>query len=189
MRLKLLLTGCVFLAAACGEANKVADTPPAPPPPPFNSDIDVDEVMVHVMDPQARAFWAGWGEVYDDKGVHDVSAKTEEQWKRVEDGAAAVVLATNTLMLPAYQRKPEADWMKLAKDVADLAMEGKMAAEAQDVSKMESIGGKLDVACDACHAAFRPVGEQLPDGGKAAPAKVEPPSNEPPVKIIDPPKK
>jgi hypothetical protein len=111
--------------------------------------------MVHVMDPAARAFWKGWGEVYDSDGLHDVSARTGEEWKRVEDGAATVVLATNTLMLPAYLRKPEDEWNRWAKEVADLAMKGKQAAEMQDKAAIEEIGGKLDTACDSCHEAFR----------------------------------
>jgi hypothetical protein len=122
---------------------------------PYNAQIDVLETMVHVMDPQARQFWAGWGYVADEKGVHDVSAKTEEDWKKVEDGAAAVVLVTNTLMLPAYQREPQADWIKWAKQTGDLAMEGKQAAERKDVAAIEEIGGRLDTSCDSCHEAFR----------------------------------
>jgi hypothetical protein len=78
----------------------------------------------------------------------------------VEDGATGVVMAANTLMLPAYQRKPEDQWLKLARDVADLAMQGRDGADKQDKAAMEVIGGKLDVACDACHKAFRPVAEE-----------------------------
>ena len=144
------------LAACSGQtpAPEAAATPQATAP--YNSQIDVLEVMVHVMDPRARQFWAGWGYVADETGVRDVSAKTEEDWKSVEDGAAAVVLATNTLMLPAYQREPQADWIKWARLTADIAMEGKKAAELKDVAAIEEIGGRLDVACDGCHEAFRP---------------------------------
>lgn len=157
MRLTALFSSCALLAVACSKSTDAAEAPAAPALPalPYNSDIDVDEVMVHVMDPAARAFWKGWGEVYDAKGLHDVSASNDDEWKKVEDGAAMVVLATNTLMLPSYQRKPEADWTKWAKDVADLAIKGKEAAELQDKAAIEEIGGKLDVACDGCHNAFR----------------------------------
>lgn len=154
MRLTAVLTGCVLSAIACSPQAERADAP-ASPAPPFNAEIDVEEVMVHAMDPAARAFWAGWGEVYDNAGSHDVSAQTLDEWKKVEDGAAMVVLTTNTLMLPEFQRKPETEWVRWAKEVADLAMQGKQAAEAQDTSAVELIGGKLDQACDACHSAFR----------------------------------
>lgn len=155
MTWRIFLLGCVALAACSEQApgpdaakSTQADTA-------YNSDIDTLEVMVHAMDPSARAFWAGWGEVYDNTGSHNVSAKTEAEWKKVEDGAAMVVLTSNTLLLPAYQRKPEAEWTKWATDVASIAMEGKQAAEAQNISAMELIGGRLDTACDGCHEAFR----------------------------------
>jgi hypothetical protein len=155
------LAGSILVALTCASCSRTApvtgDAAPATPPTPYNTDIDVDEVMTHVMDPAARAFWAGWGLTYDSRGEHDVSAKTNEEWKRVEDGAAMVVLATNTLMLPLYQRKPKAEWNKWAKQVADLAIQGKAAADKHDVAAIENVGGKLDEACDACHKAFRPT--------------------------------
>jgi hypothetical protein len=155
MRLALVLGACLAFAACSPKAPGGIVAEAAPPPPPYNSDVDVDEIMVHVMDPAARQFWAGWGETYSKDGLVDISAKTDEEWKKVEDGATTVVLATNTLMLPAYQRKPVDEWNKYAKAVADLAMLGREGADKQDKVAMEDIGGKLDVACDACHAAFR----------------------------------
>jgi uncharacterized protein YaiE (UPF0345 family) len=156
----LAAAGCLAIClAACNKSPDVAAAPAAPAPP-FVNDLDVGEVMVHVMDPQARQFSAGWGEEYSAKGLVDVSTKTDEEWKKVEDGATGVVMAANTLMLPAYQRKPEDQWLKLARDVADLAMQGRDGADKQDKAAMEVIGGKLDVACDACHKAFRPIAEE-----------------------------
>jgi hypothetical protein len=157
MRMTMLVAVCALAIAGC---SKPPETTAAAPDAPYNSEIDVDEVMVHVMDPRARDFWSAWGEVYDSQGLHDVSAKTDDDWKRVEDGAAAVVLATNTLLLPQYRREPFAEWARLAKDVADLAMQGKQAAERKDLTVMEELGGKLDVACDACHEAFRSESEE-----------------------------
>jgi hypothetical protein len=162
MRLKLFAAaGCLALGlAACNKAPEVVAAAPVEPVPPFINELDVGEIMVHTMDPQARQFWAGWGEEYSAKGLVDVSAKTDEEWKKVEDGATGVVLAANTLMLPAYQRKPNAEWLKYARNVADLAMLGREGADKKDKAAMEDIGGRLDVACDACHKAFRPVEEE-----------------------------
>src|SRR5262249_51473997 len=147
MRMPLPFTACALAALAAASCDKAPEETVAAPPAaaPYNTEIDVNELMVHAMDPAARAFWAGWGEMYDDKGLHDLSPKNEEEWKKVEDGAAMVVLATNSLMLPYSQRKPESEWLQRAKKVADIAMEGKNAAELQDVKAMEEIGGRLDV--------------------------------------------
>lgn len=151
--LALLLAACTGETAA-NEDAVIAATATATPPP-FNTDIDVIEIMAHTVDPAARAFWAAWGEVYDSNGSHDVSAKTDDEWKKVEDGATMLVLASNTLMLPAYQRKPEADWIKYAKAMSDLAMLGREGADHKDLAVMEKVGAQLDEACDACHAAYR----------------------------------
>ncbi|HEV7690179.1 MAG TPA: hypothetical protein VGO52_05130 [Hyphomonadaceae bacterium] len=161
MRLMILAAaGClaVGLAACVKSPDVVAASDDSTPP--FVNELDVGEIMVHVMDPQARQFWAGWGEEYSAAGRIDVSARTDEEWKKVEDGAIGVVMGANTLTLPAYRRKPEDKWLKLARDVADLAMQGRDGAERQDKAAMEIIGGKLNVACDACHNTFRPVAEE-----------------------------
>lgn len=148
----LLIAGC---SRTSGDEDDAVAAAAVARPPPFNTEIDVVELMVHTVDPAARSFWAGWGETYDDKGLHDVSAKTDEDWKKVEDGATMLVLASNTLMLPAYQRKPEADWIGYAKKLSDLAMLGREGADHQDKVAMEKIGAEIDEACDTCHEAYR----------------------------------
>src|SRR5262245_1513809 len=94
------------LAIGLAACNKPPEVAAAPAPPPFVNELDVGEVMIHAMDPAAKAFWKGWAEEYSEAGFVDKSAKTDEEWKDVEDGATGVVLAANTLMLPAYQRQP-----------------------------------------------------------------------------------
>ena len=123
--------------------------------PPYNTDLDVDELMVHVMEPAAYAFWRGWGLMFTEEGTKDISPRTSQEWKEVENGAATVVIATNTLMLPGFARKPEDEWYKAAKTVADIAKAGKDAAEKEDKEAMYELGSKLDEACDACHEKFR----------------------------------
>ncbi len=142
------------LALVSGCARVGPTETAAAPPAPYNMEIPVNEVMAHVMNPAAFQFWSGWGTVEDEKGVHDLTPKTEAEWKYVEDGAATVVLATNVLMLPGYARAPEAEWNRYAQDVAKIAMQGKLAAEKQDGAALGKIGEQLDVACDACHEKF-----------------------------------
>ena len=156
MRSAILLATALALAG-CSK--------PQPPPAPYNSRISTDEVMAHVMNPQAYAFWAGSGSRLTAKGWEDLSPKTEAEWKRVEDGAAAVVVATNTLMLPAYERQPRAEWDKDARLVADIALRGKAAAERHDTAAISQISDELDVACDVCHKRFDP-NTRPPPGAK-----------------------
>jgi hypothetical protein len=148
------------LVLICLSAVAAASCSPQPAPgaaadaSPYNTDMDVQELMVHVMEPAAYGFWNGWGMIINAEGTFDISPRTERDWKGVENGAATVIAATNTLLLPAYIRQPEAEWRKAAKAVADIAKEGKDAAERQDKQAMYDLGARLDEACDACHSTF-----------------------------------
>ena len=155
------MRGMILCVMAAALASCSRPTPPAP----YNSQISVDEIMAHVMNPQAYAFWAGSGSRLTAKGWEDLSPKTDADWKKVEDGAAAVVLATNSLMLPAYAKPPEAEWDKDAKLVADIALRGKAAAERHDVAAISELSDELDVACDVCHKRFDP-NARPPPGAK-----------------------
>lgn len=119
-------------------------------------DIETLEIMLHVVDPAARAFWKGWGEVYTKEGWTDISPKNDAEWKKVEDGAATVLVATNLLRQPAYVRAPADQWDRFAAELAAIALEGKAGAEHQDKQAMYELGATLDEACDACHAVFAP---------------------------------
>lgn len=150
MRYVLLLTMAVTLAS-CSKPK-----PPLPPPAPYNLEIPVNELMAHVISPAAFAFWGGAGVVSNAAGEHDLTPKTEAEWKKVEDGAATVVEGVNTLMLPGRARAPQADWYRHATKVGKLAKAGKDAAEHQDRDAVWKIGGELDEACDDCHKQFMP---------------------------------
>lgn len=122
----------------------------------FNTNIPLDEVMDHVMDAAADAFWGGTGTSYTVDGGTDLSPKTEAEWKRVEDGATTVAVAANALMLPGYARQPVADWNRYAREVSAVAERAKAAVEAKDIEAMKTIGVELDTACEACHMRFTP---------------------------------
>jgi hypothetical protein len=155
MRVVVVFSASISILFGCSQQKP--PEPVAAAPIVYNTDMDVDELMIHVMEPAAYGFWSGWGEIYTKEGMVDISPKNEDEWKLVENGAATVVAATNMLMLPAYVRKPEAEWYKHAKDVADIAIAGKEGAMNQDKSVMYDLGAKLDVACEACHEKFRPA--------------------------------
>ena len=59
------MRSAILLAAALALAGC---SKPQPPPAPYNSRISTDEVMAHVMNPQAYAFWAGSGSRLTAKG-------------------------------------------------------------------------------------------------------------------------
>ena len=156
MRFALLLTLTIALAS-CGPEPKQVAAQSSPSSPSFNTHIPLDEVMAHVMDPAAYAFWGGTGTSYTADGDTDLSPKTEAEWKKVEDGAAMVVLGANSLMLPGYAREPIADWDRYAAKVAEVAERAKASVERKDTAAMRTIGDELDAACEACHTQFSPA--------------------------------
>jgi hypothetical protein len=151
IRLVLATLGA-FAAISCSRSPETASTTA----PPYNADLDVLELMVHVMEPAAYDFWKGWGIIYTVEGTKDISPRTSQEWLEVENGAATVIAAANVLMLPGFARKPEDEWYKAATNLADIAKAGKDAAEMEDKEAMYDLGGKLDEACDACHEKFAP---------------------------------
>ena len=146
-----LIIAMAFVLASCGPESKPVSAVP------FNTSMPLDEVMAHVMDPAAYAFWGGTGTSYTADGETDLSPKTDAEWKRVEDGAAMVILGSNSLMLPGYAREPVADWNKYARQVSEVAERAKAAVERKDTAAMRTIGDELDEACESCHKQFSPA--------------------------------
>jgi hypothetical protein len=120
----------------------------------FNVDIDMLELMIHVVDPASFAFWRGSGSEITDQGERDLSPTTDEAWKAVEDGAATVAEAGNMLMLPGRPREPVAEWNKYAQEMTLRALEGKAAAMAKDKQAVFDTGGRLYEVCLACHQKY-----------------------------------
>ena len=105
--------------------------------------------MEHVLTPAAKIVWSVNGVVIDEKGEHDLSPKTEDDWERVVSGAATLAEATNALMIPERALDPE--WSRYAKALADAANKAYRAAEAHDLKAISQVSDQLDGICAACH--------------------------------------
>ena len=75
-------------------------------PPPFRAYVDMKTFMEHVLTPAAKIVWSVNGVVIDEKGEHDLSPKTDDDWERVVSGAATLAEATNALMIPERALDP-----------------------------------------------------------------------------------
>ena len=118
------------------------------------SGLDMQELMAHVVDPAAFAFWRGSGYDITEEGERDLSPTTDEGWKVVEDGAATVAEAGNLLMLPGRAREPEGEWNRYAKAMQAAALEAKAAAERKDKVAVFETGAALYQTCVACHEKY-----------------------------------
>ncbi|MGA0605291.1 hypothetical protein ACO2Q0_04755 [Phenylobacterium sp. VNQ135] len=153
-----LAAAAVLLLASC---QKKAEEPQY-------SGLDMQELMVHVVDPAAFAFWRGSGFELTEEGERDLAPTTDEGWKVVEDGAATVAEAGNLLMLPGRGREPADEWNKYAKLLTERALEAKAAAEAKDKKAVFDTGGRLYEVCVACHEKYviQPMLEAEKKAGK-----------------------
>jgi cytochrome c556 len=150
---------------------------PATPTPDYKPTFPIEEVMGHIIMPNAGLLWGSVATTVSAKGVEEIFPKTDEDWERVRDYAVTLAEATNLLLIPgrrvAEPGKTKADKSELspeeieAKIKADPAMWSSHVAKLHDVA-MESIaamdkksadalleaGDHLDKACEECHLVY-----------------------------------
>jgi cytochrome c556 len=147
MKLLALLPAAALLVA-CAPAK-----PPAPPPPQFNTHLTLKEVMGHVVDPAAQAFWHSSGFVATREGVTDLLPTTDAGWLVAENAAASLNEAGNALQAPG--RAPATpEWNAYAARLSELGVAALAAADARSEEQMMKVGAELDEACDACHMTY-----------------------------------
>jgi hypothetical protein len=132
----------------------LAGCAPKPEKSPYNTTLALSEVMAHVIDPAAQAYWSTSGSVIDEKGERDLRPTTDAGWLVAENGAAGVIEGANLMMLP--ERRRDGEWMAYARRVSDLGVAALAAADARDSTKMFEVGAQLSEACDACHERYIP---------------------------------
>jgi hypothetical protein len=151
--IRLIAGAVVAVVISCVAASPsiCEDTAPVPPfqTHPFQAYVDIKTFMDHVLGPAARIIWKVNGLVIDEKGEHDLSPKSDDDWEQVVSGAATLAEATNALMIPQRVRDP--DWNRYVKKLADAANKAYRAAEAHDLKSVSEVSDQLDGICAACH--------------------------------------
>jgi hypothetical protein len=142
--------------------------PPAPKPAPAMANpippiaapgrvlLGTKDVMRHIVNPAAEAFWARSGEVDDDKGAHDRTSKDDENWKVSLDSAAQLVEAGNLLQMDGRARDPNGPWMKYAIQLTNAGLAAMAAAQKKDAAKTFDAGSAIYDSCFACHGKYIP---------------------------------
>jgi hypothetical protein len=141
----------IAVVITCVAASPSISDDAAPPfqAQPFQAHVDMKTFMQHVLSPAAAIIWRVNGTVIDEKGEHDLSPKTDDDWEQVVSGAATLAEATNALMIP--QRARDSDWNRYVKKLADAADKAYRAAEAHDLKSVSEVSDRLDGICAACH--------------------------------------
>ncbi len=140
-------------AFASALAGLTACSKPQAKAPDYDLSLDMKELMSHVVDPGAWAFWHASGENVTAKGVENLAPKTQEAWEAAESGAAQVAEAGNLLLIPAYQRDTT-DWPRFAHQLIKAGLDGKAAAETKDPQRMFTTGAAIYQVCTSCHAKY-----------------------------------
>jgi hypothetical protein len=143
------LPGAVIAVVMTCVAASPSASDDAAPVSPFQPHVDMKTFMEHVLGPAAAIIWKVNGVVIDEKGEHDLSPKSDDDWEQVVSGAATLAEATNALMIPQRVRDP--DWNRYVKKLADAANKAYRAAEAHDLKSVSEVSDQLDGICAACH--------------------------------------
>jgi hypothetical protein len=130
------------LSSSLGEST----TDPAQP---FQPHVDMKTFMEHVLTPAATIIWRSNGVIFDNKGAHDLSPKSEADWEQLVSGAATLAEATNALMIP--QRVHDQEWSRYVRKLSEAADKAYRAAEEHDLKSISEVSDQLDGICSACH--------------------------------------
>jgi hypothetical protein len=139
----------IFMASLAAAPSSPGASAAADPAPPFEAHVDMQTFMEHVLTPAARIIWTVNATMIDDKGAHDLSPKTDDDWEKIVSGAATLAEATNALMIP--QRVRDEAWIDYVRKLADAAGKAYRGAEAHDLKAVSEVSDALDGICAACH--------------------------------------
>lgn len=142
MQKRFWLPATVFLLAACKAT------------PPIKAVSTLEEVMHHMVIPNADVVWDSVGTIYTVGHVEERQPRTDEQWLAVEASSTILTEAGNLLMMEG-RAKDNGPWMERARALRDAAAGIHEAAKARDVAKVFERGGYLFDACQGCHFQYR----------------------------------
>ncbi len=171
--LVLILSGCNRQSAK--PAAAAADYKPVFP---------IEEVMGHIIMPNADLLWGSVATNVSAKGIEEIAPKTDDDWERVRNYAVTMVEATNLLLIPgrrvAEEGKKKADaselspeeieakikadpamWASHVTQLRDVAMESVAAIDKKSADGLVEAGDHLDKACEACHLVYWYPNEQI----------------------------
>lgn len=167
-----LSLGAALAAAACsGGAESERFDPVA----------DVQELMLHVVEPSAQHYWRSVGWILDENGEEYIHPANDEEWLEVENAAFAVAESGNLLMMEG-RALDDGAWMAMAGALVDVGRRALEVAENRDEQGVFDVGAEMYDVCSACHAAYSPEilrpsddrfeeasGPSTPGGGAGAP--------------------
>ena len=184
IRLYSILAAAMF-AVAIVSISACHRTQPTPLPE-YAPAATIKDLMLSIVDPSADVVWLSVTTVQSAEGTVETAPKTDEEWKKVRQGAIALTEAANLLMMPgrhvagpgeksetpgveleplemeALIDKDRASWIMRAKGLHDAGMEVLQAIDAKDARKVFEIGEHIERACESCHSQYWYPNEKIP---------------------------
>lgn len=123
-------------------------------PSPIKAIATREEIMHHMVIPNAQVVWGASGTIYTLKGTEERQPKSEDEWITVEAAATTLTEAGNLLMMEG-RAMDTVQWIERARALRDAGAQVSQAAKAKDVAALFDKGGTLFEACQGCHFQYR----------------------------------
>jgi hypothetical protein len=178
-KVSTIVIALTLSAAASRCASRPEATVEQAPPSPMAPVLTVQELMEHIIDPQADYVFEAVSVDVGPKGAVETKPTTDEDWTRIERGAWVLAEASNLLkmsrkMAPEHVKRPGGPG---APELSPVEIEAKVQAnpqlwashadllraealkvieivKARNADKLFNAGSELDAACEGCHLDF-----------------------------------
>ena len=124
------------------------------PPPPVKAIATREEIMHHLVIPNAQIVWGAVGTIMTVGATVEKSPKTDDEWFAVESAATVLMEAGNLLMLDG-RAMDRGKWFDYSTQLRTSADTVRQAAKKHDAEALFTRGGDLFEACQACHFTYR----------------------------------
>jgi hypothetical protein len=122
--------------------------------PPIKAISTREEIMHHMVIPNAEVVWDAVGTIYTVGHVQEIRPSTDDEWLAVEASATILTEAGNLLMMEG-RAMDGSGWIKNALALREAGASVHEAAKARNAELVFERGGTLFEACQACHFEYR----------------------------------
>ncbi len=144
--------------------------------------LTVQELMAHIVDPLADTIFDAVGTDFTAAGLVETKPETDDDWRKIENGALQLAEASNLLKMPRrmapeghgvavtlsdgtkpelepaqIQAKVDADparWIRHADDLRVASLDVLKVVKTRNVDALFDAGTIIDRACENCHLEY-----------------------------------
>jgi|SRR5262245_20311371 len=150
----LFISGIGFIIASARTSQTAEAAAPPAAAAAFPPVASVKQIMAGIVMPSAAAIWDSVSTIVDAKGVQENVPRTDQEWAVVGAHAAALIESANLLTV-GNRAVDQADWVKMAKAMADAAQTALQATTDKNPEGILAAGEKINETCDNCHQKYQ----------------------------------